>query len=418
MTTSSRSAALQEWKSGWPVVLAGLFGTAMCGLAYMPLGAFMAPLESAFGWSRSEFSIGISICSSMGVLLPPFVGMLIDRYGPRAVAVTGALASGAIYSLFSTITGSFVNWVMLWTIYGVAIALMMFGLWSTAVATAFSAGRGLAMAIALSGSALVGVVAPAVANWLIEQYGFRSAFVFLGIIPGLVVALVCWFALPRPQRRGSLASTSDEKTAASPAEISGFSLREAMTSVVFVKLIILAVIINTALLALPLHLISILGASGVDRDAAVKIAGLFAAAAIAGKFLSGVVLDAIPAKLVLALFTVMLGISLSLFTVTDPGIGLSIFATLLGGFCFGGVSPIFPYLGSRHFGLKSFGRLSGIIFSALAFGAIVGPMLAAFVFDLTQSYVPFLLGSLPGLGLAVVLCLTLGRYPQFATAPD
>ena len=52
----SRSAALEEWRRGWPVVLAGLFGCMLISLGQMSIGAFMAPMRSAFGWSASEFS--------------------------------------------------------------------------------------------------------------------------------------------------------------------------------------------------------------------------------------------------------------------------------------------------------------------------------------------------------------------------
>src|SRR5579862_1946235 len=86
-----RGRALGEWRDGWPAVVAGLFGFMLMSLVTMSMGAFMQPMQAAFGWSRSQFSLGFTIQMLPGLALPPLIGLLIDHWGPRLVAVAGAI---------------------------------------------------------------------------------------------------------------------------------------------------------------------------------------------------------------------------------------------------------------------------------------------------------------------------------------
>jgi hypothetical protein len=59
-TSTARGAtgsAWREWRHGWPVVLAGLFGFVLANATTHTMGAFMAPIQEAFGWKATA-----SIC--------------------------------------------------------------------------------------------------------------------------------------------------------------------------------------------------------------------------------------------------------------------------------------------------------------------------------------------------------------------
>jgi MFS family permease len=77
-----------------------------------------------------------------------------------------------------------------------------------------------------------------------------------------------------------------------------------------------------------------------------------------------------------------------------------------------------PYLASRYFGMRSYGRLFGIATIAYAVGAGLGPWLAGRTFDLTHSYRLFLLGNIPLALIAILLCATMGPYPVFRTGAE
>ena len=136
----------------------------MAALRTSMLEAFMQPMQAAFGWSRSQFSLGFTIQMLPGLAFPPLIGLLIDHWGPRRVAVAGAIVVGLALALFATATGSIANWFVLWLIYGVAGQLIGVNLWHAAVASVFDASRGLAISVIMSGSALAGIVGPIMAN--------------------------------------------------------------------------------------------------------------------------------------------------------------------------------------------------------------------------------------------------------------
>ncbi len=92
-------------------------------------------------------------------------------------------------------------------------------------------------------------------------------------------------------------------------------------------------------------------------------------------------------------------------------------SAVLAGAAFGGFAPTYPFLATRFLGLRNFGKLFGALACAYAIGSGLGPWIAGYVHDMTHSYAPFLYGCLPALALAVVLCLSLGPYPDFAKTP-
>ena len=149
-----KGAAAAEWRAHWPLVLASMLGFVMVGVANFSLGPFMASLEKAFGWSRSEITSGFSIYAVTCVICQPIVGRMIDRFGPRRIALSGIALTGCVLSLFSTANGSLTGWLLLWLLYSLAAQLILTPVWSSAVASEFEAGRGLAIAATLSGSAL------------------------------------------------------------------------------------------------------------------------------------------------------------------------------------------------------------------------------------------------------------------------
>jgi MFS family permease len=411
--------ALREWAHGWPVVVAGLFGFILANATTHTMGAFMAPIQEAFGWNRAEYSLGYSVHMLPGFLVPPLVGVMIDRYGPRWVAVFGALAFGVTFSLLATATGSIANWLMLWLLLGAAGQVTNITLWCAAVSTTFSTSRGFALAVVMFGTAVGASLWPLLSNWLIEHYGFRTGLVVIGAAAGGTVALLAWIGLrvvPRPRRPEAqeLAKASPAEAEAEAAVLPGLTVREGVRSPFFFKLVVLIIVSYGAVLSLTIHLIPMLTGAGIARDTAVMIVGTYGIALLVGKFIVGLALDRLPGPLIAIVTNIVLIASLALFAVPNPGVPLSMVAVLLLGLTYGLIGPTVPYLASRYFGMRSYGRLFGIATVAYAVGASAGPWLAGHTYDVTHSYRLFLLGNIPLALIAIALCATMGPYPDFA----
>lgn len=402
----SSKSALLEWRGGWAVVVAGLFGNMLLNVGFMSMGTFMSPLENAFGWSRAEISSGFGLYAIAGIILSPLVGILIDKWGVARVAVPGSLLVGVTFSLFATSNGSLSYWMLLWLLFASANQLIMITVFSAAVAGVFVVGRGLALSVMMLGSGLAAMVMPVIANQLMEHYDWRTAFICMGLGWGSGVALICFLAL------GKRSVTRPAAGGGQPMA-TGMTVREGLLSIRYAKLAVVAFIVNMLSLALTVHLIPVLTASGVSRDAAIWITGIYGVTMIAGKIAGGVLIDRLPVKPVTTAWLAIMVGSFVILRFPGDAIVSRIVAVTLFGLASGGLAPVIPYLVSRYFGLRSFGRLFGLLASAYALALAVGPFIAGLIYDQTQSYNLLLAGALPALAVAALLILTLGDYPDF-----
>ena len=72
------ATASQEWRRGWPVVLACMGGMTMLGLPFLTASTFFAPLEHEFRWTRAQFASAFLVYAGASVFLAPLVGTLLD----------------------------------------------------------------------------------------------------------------------------------------------------------------------------------------------------------------------------------------------------------------------------------------------------------------------------------------------------
>jgi MFS family permease len=405
----ARGAAAREWREGWPVILAGVFGYMLVSIGMMSMGTFMAPIQAEYGWSRGVISAGFSIYAIVGIPLAPVVGILVDRFGARLLSVTGSLLVGLTFALFGTITSSLLYWYAIWLAFATANQLIMPTVWSGATARVFNASRGLAIAVTMAGTALIAIVGPITANILIEHHGFRLAFVIMGACAGGITALISWMAMPgRVTPQGPAAG-------AAAAELPGLTVSQGLRSRIFLKLGGMLFVTQAVLFALAVHMVPLLSATGLSRETAVWIGGSLGIAMAVGKISSGVAMDRLPGRLVTAACITFQIVAVAMLMVPNPSTIWAIAAVQLFGVAYGGLSPIFPYLASRFFGLRSFGQLFGWLTCLYALAFATGPALAGAIYDMTHGYRAFLMGVLPALTLVLLATASLGRYPDFSS---
>ena len=106
----------------------------------------------------------------------------------------------------------------------------------------------------------------------------------------------------------------------------------------------------------------------------------------------------------------------SLLILAFPGsVPVASAAVLILGLSLGAELDCVAYLTTRHFGMKAFGTIFGVISGILAFATGLGPFLVNLGYDLTGGYTITLQAYVPLSLLASALFFSLGRYPQFRT---
>lgn len=402
-------SASQEWRRGWALVLAATVGFSFHSMMSNSTGVFMGPLGSEFGWNRTQLSSGVSIAAGISAVLSPFFGILIDRWGTRRLALPGIVATGLVIACFSLMTGAIFQWLALWCIYAVISMTVKSTVWTTSVAGAFSAARGLALGITLCGVALAQAVAPPLVNWAIETVGWRGAFAYVGLGWAALALLFCIpflrdFHLDQARAEGK-AYTRDHLT--------GLSVAQAWRDGALWRLGISTLIIMILTLGLQVHQFEILVDAGVTRANAAWLGSLFGIAGIAGKIVTGVLIDRYSPNWVggLTLGSCAISFLLLLDSIRTPAFIVA--AIIIAGYAAGTKLQICGYLTTRFAGMRNFGKIFGMMAALMAAGTSIGPILAGQVYDNTGSYYYFLIMGVVGSIVSGLLIMSMPRYPVF-----
>ena len=410
IAASAGSPAVREWRENWPIVFTALLGNLLLSLPVLSMGAYFEPLEQQFGWTRAESSIGVSLYAFVGAVLAPVIGIMLDKWGARRMAIPGIVLTGLLYALFATNNGSVAYWIALWLLLSAANQLMITMVWSAAVSDVFFAGRGLALGVTFCGNGLAAVVGPTLSNYLIEHVGWQLAYVWTGLGVGGLVATVAWFMLFDRHER---ARRGMAPAATASAVLTGLSVREGVRSATFVKLIIAIFMAFFFTMGLVPHLIPILQGTGLVRDTAVWVASVLGIAMIVGKLGIGWLADRIHAKLLLALCCGMPAIACAMFLVSAGSLVIPLIAVVVLGIAIGSQLTTTIYLSTRYFGMRCFGKLFSFIGSALALASALAPWAGGQIFDMMNSYAVLLTAGIPVSLLSSLLILSLGPYPTF-----
>jgi len=380
----------------------------IAGVHLYSLGALMVPIAEETGWSRTQITLGQTLSSVIGSLMAPVCGWLMDRYGVRRIVIPGAIIFFLGLVGFSTIGTSLFHWYAMWGVLSLGLIGLKANVWTGAVSANFDASRAFAFAVVLSGVSLSAAFVPTIATALAQQFGWRGAYVGLGIIWAVLFLPLC-FVFPKTPLPGR----GKKPVALHP----GLTVREGLRSTAFAKLTIAGFLFSLALLGLIFHFVPLLRDRGVDATTAAAIAGLIGVFSIVGRLLTGVLLDRYHGPTIGGIALLLPIIPVVLLLSIDSGeIPMLMFFAVLVGLSVGSEIDLLAYLSSKHFGLRCYGTLFGFVISVLAAATALGPLVAAAVRDAMGSYDPALWATIPLFIISAALIATTGRYPEFSTA--
>lgn len=403
----TEQSAASEWKTGWLLVFASALGVALGSVQIYSTGVFVEPLEAEFGWSRSSIMGGLLITSMMGVVFSPFFGYLIDRFGARALALPGVAVTCLGFSLLSLAGPEIWTWWALWFVIALGALMTKPTVWSTAVSSHFRKGRGIALAVMLCGTGLGSAAVPPLCYFLIEAFGWRTAYLGVAAIFFVIVAPIMWLFF-HDRRKEPLKPGETAKT------VSGWTAREGFAKRQFFQLLAAAVVITSVVVGFVAHLVPMLENNGLERETAVYLAGLTGLLSVIGRLSVGYLFDKFSGPPIGAI-SVLLPLPAAILLLLFPG---SFFASLVVvlflGLAVGGEYDSIIFLASRYFGMRAFGTLFGVTASGLMAGVGLGPLMAGAIFDAYGSYDIFLYLTIAMSFFTALMLGTLGRYPDHA----
>jgi MFS family permease len=412
MGTILSAEAKAEWRQYWALPIMGCLGYCCSGLQTHAIGPFVIPLQQAFHWSRAQISIGLTICSLGMTLLVALMGMLIDRFGPRRVGLAGVLIMPAGIALLGTASGTTANWAMLWMVVAMGSLCVAGTTWTSAVASRFDAGRGMAIAITISGGSLSVVVLPPLATWLILHVGWRHAFFGLGAImaAALFPLMFRFFHGAQDDRRRGRGEAD-----APVIDLPGVSVAEGLRMPAFYALMLAGGSFTFAIIGIVVNIVPMMvgfGATPMRAACIASTAGLFS---IAGRLATGALLDRYPGHLVgaCAYLIPLVACALLLTNGTSPACQFAAAAII--GMTMGAELDVVSYLSTRYFGMRNVATMLGAVMSATGLGLATGPLAANAIYDHFHGYAPFLVITIGLMLLSAAALLSLRRAPMFAT---
>lgn len=405
----------RETPRGWLVVLAAMVGVAV-GLSPVPfytIGMFAPELSKAFGWSFASMMGSIGVQSGVVMVSGPLAGFAVDRWGARPVAIVSLGLFGLCFMSLALSNGSLLLYYAQWGVMSVLGAGTLSATWTRVVNGWFDKNRGLALGLASTGTGLTGFLIKPFTAWIILDYGWRAAFVAIGLLP-IVIGIPLILLLFRERKDVVVPLAHDTVEG---VEEYGLTLIEAVRSARFWLMAAAFFLIAFALTAPTPNLENILKSFRFELAQIGGITASFGLAVIAGRIIGGWLLDRFWAPA--CAFAILLVPALGSWLLSGESLtSQAAFAAVLClGFGAGFEFDLLAYLISRYFGQRNYGTIYGCFYTVIAFGGGLGPVVYGYAFDSTGTYATALLLGVGCVLVGSILLLLLGAYPVFR-APD
>lgn len=367
---------------GRPAILAACTIANMVSLTpvvHATFGAFLIPLASEFGWARAQISIVLAIIAVAGAVLIPLAGYHADRHGARRMLLFGNLALAAGVASLAFLQGSLTQFYVSYTWIAVAGAIPCTAVIAKLVSDWFEGSRGAALGFASGvGNAIGATLFPAAAAVTLSHFGWRDAYLVIAAMAAGIGFPVMFFMLRDAPRYAATADTA-------PVEVAGATLGEAIRTPTFWLVLVAVAAGGGCLTAIFSHIVPILAERGVGLGLATAVIAVFALVTALWQVGSGMLLDRVsgPRLVVPMYLAAVAGLAL-------VELGTSAPAWLVGGALLGvGLGTQYgalPVLVARYFGLRRFGVIIGVMYSAIIAAQGITPVLLDHGFDVQGTY--------------------------------
>jgi OFA family oxalate/formate antiporter-like MFS transporter len=204
---------------------------------------FVNPINKAHGWSIASIQVAFAVFIALETWLTPIEGWIVDVLGPSrgpkiVVSIGGILVA--------------IGWVL--NAYAESLSMLYLGavisgigggaIYATSVGMAvkwFPDRRGLAVGLTAAGYGAGAALTVIPIRYVIDTYGYQSAFLWFGLIQGGVVFVLAW--LLRGPEPGEMAGAPAPKVVQS---VRNFAPNEVLMTPVFWVLYIMFVMVSAS----------------------------------------------------------------------------------------------------------------------------------------------------------------------------
>jgi OFA family oxalate/formate antiporter-like MFS transporter len=394
----------------WLPVVGGILMNLALGSLYA-WSVFVLPLEQEFRWTRAQtswvFTIAI-VCFALSFIA---AGRIQDRKGPRlCAAIGGVLVSGgfALASAAGSLVGLYLSLgviVGLGNGFGYATPMPVGSKW-------FPDKRGLVVGLMVGGYGAGSAIVGPVATSLIVSVGWRTTFQILaGVFLAMTMIGTALLKNPPPGYRppgwrpaaGTAVAAADTPT------------REMLGTRTFYALWLAYCLGTTAGLMTISQLVPFARNAGLGATVATFAITVGAFGNAGGRILSGWMSDAMGRLQTLKAMVLLSAIAMpALFFWRQQVLPFYLLVALVY-WCYGTQLSVFASTTADFYGTKNLGMNYGVLFTAWGVAGILGPTIAARVFDRFADY-RYAFFAASALALVALASLTFARVPSHQSA--
>jgi MFS family permease len=366
-------------RAAWVVL-----GCLVCQLG-LGFGYAISPLApdilAEFGWTRALYSSAQGPQTLLIAVTSPLVGVLVARYGARAVLAAGAIALAAGYGLMAGMQGWW-QFAIAWAVIGLGVA----GLGDIAVGAVVAQwvrrGRGLALGVVYTGSNLGGAIATRSVAALTDRAGWRLGVGALAIAGVAVLLPAARFAV---RDRSEVPLAEDAEDAPADDDELDLDARTAVRTRSFWIIALGLIGFWAYLYALLQHFVLALVDAGMPRDLATAHWSNAVFMGMFSKIGFGWIADRVSGKTGLLLDYGLLAVSsLLLLGVSADSTTVWGFVVLFG-FSYAARDVVTPLIIVYCFGSRNLAQIYGVLMLTILIGPL-GGIFAGWVHDQTGAY--------------------------------
>jgi MFS family permease len=393
---------------GWVIVGATfVLLMIMSGITYSTPVLFRF-FEADFAIGRAQAAFLFSCSQLLAFVAGPFAGGLVDRAGPRVV-VGGGLFVMAAGLIGASAAGSYVPLVICYGIVGLgggSVYIPLLGL----IQRWFYKRRGSATGIATTGVGIGTLAFPLLAASVADQFGWRVLCVVFAALCTTIGILAASFLVADPKLKGLVPDgVADEAQASGDQAVAGLTfgevLRDRQFYLIYLSSFGAAVLSFMAFVHLPQQLAE----SGGDRLQAATIISVIGLFSLAARLGGGAWADRIGRVRMIRIALMIMQATSVLWAVNIWSSGVFFVVAALFGITYGLCIALLPSVIADSFGNKQISKIIGVIYTAFALAAFVGPTMAGLLHDRYGNYGPALMACAVLSALALIASFGITR---------
>lgn len=364
---------------GWIVVLAAfLCHFVSTGLLIYTFSLFVVPMSELYDVPRTSITIASSIYTACVALVSPVVGSQVAKGRVRILIILAAVLFGGGFLLLS-IANSVVLFYVFYALVGVGCALAGPVVTSALPTMWFEKRRGLAVGIAGCGGGVAAIFIPNVVGSVITSSGAQTAFIVIGVVAIIILAIAAILVKSKPQDIGFMPDglTKEEFDAMPQKErpvLIGLTRAQALRTPALWLLSLALIFLGFGQLGVMQNAAAFLTDLQFDMTIAATALGVIGITSTVSKIFFGWLADKINPQIVFIMGNVLLLIGTLFLTYTQPDSSLIwlLGYALVFGFGIGSWSSTVPLIIGKLMGVMYFGAIWGVVFAFRTIGDIIG----------------------------------------------